>query len=152
MGDYAESVSKHGQPWSAEDSYELRNLWLQGCTWEFLSKRLGRTEYACYCKLKALGHSPDDPREAPSVNICKEIKLPKQKEPIMKNRTVVTKTFVGETDASSLGLDQMLEVIEQEQAFIDRLSKLPKSDAVAKLLDKHNSNLEALNSLLGNLV
>lgn len=152
MGDYAESVSKHGQPWTRGDEQDLKSWWSQGCSWEFLASRLGRTEYACYCKLKALGKEPDDPREAFYDQPCKEIKLPKQKEPIMKNRTVATKTFVGETDASNLDLDQMLEVIEQEQAFIDRLSKLPKSDAVAKLLDKHNSNLKALNDLLGNLV
>lgn len=139
-------AENNGKPWDDRQDRALLQCYEEDLTNDEIGQRMGRTEYAIYCRLKYLGVNPDDCN-------TKTIKPENSaKEPIMKNRTVSTKTFVGDVDASTLSVEQLLDVIEQEQSFIERLAKLPSSAAKNKLLDRHSGNLQALNKILEGLL
>lgn len=132
----------NGQPWSLSHIDRLREMHTKDLTNSDMAWRLERTEYAVYCKLKALGLNPDD------CNTTPKLTTPTPKKETTMNRTVTVKTFIGNQPASSFNVEAILSAIEKEDKFIARLRKISTSTAVDKLISKHNGNLQALNAVL----
>ena len=135
-------TTNSGNPWCDKQDTALSQRHHEGLSYAEIAERMGRTPYAIECRLKYLGYNLE--RASTETNTAEE--------PKMKNRTVTTKTFVGSADASTLSLEQLLEVIEQEEAFIKRLRGISVSEAREKLIKKHADNLVKLEGLLGELV
>ena len=135
---------KNGQPWTGVDTQHLRDMYVRKYPNDLIAASLERTPYAIHCKLKSLGLDTEDCNTIP--------KQPTKEQPLMENRTVTTKTFVGNTDAATLSVEQLLSLMEQERGFIDRLSSLSKSTVIGKLVAKHENNYKQLESLLGVLI
>lgn len=134
---------RNGLPWTVSETTTLDELYSEGMSNSEIASRLGRTEYAIHCKLKSIGLDPED---------CNTPKQKIKEQPKMKNRTVTTKTFVGNTDASTLSVEDLLDLMEQEQGFIEKIGKLSQSTATTKLINKHLTNYKSLEKLLGDLV
>ena len=144
-----------GETWSGRESQLVLAKFKQGRSIEKIARDVGRTELAIKCRLQAMGEDTDKSAydKQPIASTLGELGPtvltgPSTEEQLMQNRTVTTKTFVGNIDASSLNTEQLIEVIEKEQEFIDRIVKLPASTARVSLLEKHKGNLEELNKLL----
>jgi hypothetical protein len=134
--------AKNGHSWSVDDVNTLTDMYYDNKPNHKIADVLERTSYAIQCKLKSLGLDHTD-CDTPTT---------KQERPTMKNCTVTTKTFVGNTDASTLDVEQLLDLMEQEQGFIEKIGKLSQSPATTKLINKHLDNYKALEKLLGGLV
>ena len=124
-----------GKPWGYPDRDLLITMSRKGDTTALMASTLGRSEHAIKCKLE-------------SLNLPTQINVEEKK--IMKNNAVSIKIFVGEREASKLGVEELIDIIDQEETFIKRLKPLAgKSTAIAKLLIKHESNITELIALIG---
>lgn len=72
--------------------------------------------------------------------------LPKEKQTM--NTTVTQKTFIGERPAQEFTVEELLDVIEKQSQFIERLEAIKSTATVKKLIAKHQTNIDALVEVL----
>lgn len=161
-----------GQPWLPAADDKLVRMCKEGESEVYMAQQLGRTVGSIQARLEKT-HNLFSYEHLKSVGWLDEHiytsygikapggKLPEPPTPTMlpmgggkttlentMNTTVTTKTYIGNREASDLSVEEVVTIIEQEQAFIERLIKLTMSDARDKLIKKHKKNLVLLEKVL----
>lgn len=135
-----------GKPWSSAQDVHLARQYIAAenkttaFDYDKVGEAMGRTAFAIECRIKYLNAN----------GLIEQIKNETQKETktMSNNNIVTTKTFIGNRDASTVSIEEILTAIEQEERFIERLDKIRSSDAIDKLKAKHTANVQALLDVL----
>ena len=137
-----EMPRNHGLPWHSGDLLVLKNRHLQGDTIERLARDFGRTTISIECKLRALGliDAEGRPIERPDDAIAalkyafQQPTQPKE-QPMLFTLKVQSKTFINDTEVSTMTEEDFFNVIYRAEQEIERLDKIehkPKAIQVKK--------------------
>ena len=134
-----------GNPWTYSDKLELVEMAVAKESIEYLASCFGRSNYAIECQLENLKDK---------INAAKFLKTQPTTTPEkFMSVKVTTQQFVGTRSANELSVGDLLSAIEQDEAFIKRLSKIKaRSNAITKLITEHERNVGALTELLTKLI
>ena len=140
-----------GAAWAPQMVW-LNKLIREGHSVHHIAQTLGRSTRSIECKLESMGLKEKWSPYKPGRKAATKIEPPKKVRKDMSksnDRKVTIRVFIGETEAKNLTNDDIIEAIEQEEAFIKRLGMIkvfsPKWNRIAKVREK---NIAALLDLL----
>lgn len=144
------SLENAGMPWKTSEDDHLLFLFKQGRTVGHMANVFRRSVGAIRARLERLGVE----QVHPQTNNFEEMKEPKMRQ----NNLVTMRVMVGNTDASTLTCEELIDIIETEDNYSKRLTQLCdrfgslRSEAINKLLLKHEENKDALLKVLADKV
>lgn len=130
---YKQYYNRKGQSWTQEEKIQLKHMYDNNCSVPSMASQMDRSNFAIECAIDLFDTQPQQESTTMSHS----------------NNLVTTETKIGTRLASDMSVEEILDAIEREEQYIERLTGFKtQSQAITKLLKRHIENVEALVTII----